>query len=322
MNCGFAAALLAHVGLARIPLLKFGTDEQKRDYLGPALARREARLLRASRSRARAPTRRRSARRPSATATTYVINGSKMFITNGNDRRLLHGRRVHRPHEARRPASARSSSTRRRPASIVSKKLRRPATTRPRRRRSTFENLRVPASALLGGIEGGFEQVTGTLEGGRITHAARSVGVSQAALEAALGYARRARAVRAEDRQVPGHQVQARAHGDGGRDGAHRRCGARPGCSTREPCMREAAMAKLFASEVAQRVTWEAMQIHGGYGYITEFPVERYWRDARLMTITEGTTRDPAHHHRAGAGRLRGRGGRGPRPLSRGGSAR
>jgi alkylation response protein AidB-like acyl-CoA dehydrogenase len=56
------------------------------------------------------------------------------------------------------------------------------------------------------------------------------------------------------------------------------------------PCMREAAMAKLFCSEVAQRVTWEAMQIHGGYGYITEFPVERYWRDARLMTITEGTS--------------------------------
>jgi butyryl-CoA dehydrogenase/acyl-CoA dehydrogenase len=54
--------------------------------------------------------------------------------------------------------------------------------------------------------------------------------------------------------------------------------------------MREAAMAKLFASEVAQRVTWEAVQIHGGYGYITEFPVERFWRDARLMTITEGTT--------------------------------
>src|SRR5712691_243309 len=55
-------------------------------------------------------------------------------------------------------------------------------------------------------------------------------------------------------------------------------------------CMREAAMAKLFASEVAQRVTWEAVQIFGGYGYITEFPVERFWRDARLMTITEGTT--------------------------------
>jgi alkylation response protein AidB-like acyl-CoA dehydrogenase len=57
-----------------------------------------------------------------------------------------------------------------------------------------------------------------------------------------------------------------------------------------EPCMREAAMAKLHASEVAQQVTWEAVQIFGGYGYITEFPVERFWRDARLMTITEGTT--------------------------------
>jgi alkylation response protein AidB-like acyl-CoA dehydrogenase len=54
--------------------------------------------------------------------------------------------------------------------------------------------------------------------------------------------------------------------------------------------MKEAAMAKLFASEVAQHVTWEALQIHGGYGYITEFPVERFFRDARLMTITEGTS--------------------------------
>jgi len=53
--------------------------------------------------------------------------------------------------------------------------------------------------------------------------------------------------------------------------------------------MREAAMAKLFASEVAQRVTWEAVQIHGGYGYITEFPVERFYRDAPLMLIGEGT---------------------------------
>jgi alkylation response protein AidB-like acyl-CoA dehydrogenase len=56
------------------------------------------------------------------------------------------------------------------------------------------------------------------------------------------------------------------------------------------PCMKEAAMAKLFASEAAQHVSWEALQIHGGYGYITEFPVERYFRDARLMTITEGTS--------------------------------
>jgi alkylation response protein AidB-like acyl-CoA dehydrogenase len=55
-------------------------------------------------------------------------------------------------------------------------------------------------------------------------------------------------------------------------------------------CMKEAAMAKLFASEAAQHVSWEALQIHGGYGYITEFPVERFFRDARLMTITEGTS--------------------------------
>ena len=153
-----------------------------------------------------------------------------------------------------------------------------------------FENMRVPASALLGGSEGGFAQVTGTLEGGRITHAARSVGVSQAAFETALKYA--------GEREQFGQKI--------GKFQAIKFKLARMAMEVETartmvwraawlfdqgvPCMKEAAMAKLFASEAAQHVSWEALQIHGGYGYITEFPVERYFRDARLMTITEGTS--------------------------------
>jgi alkylation response protein AidB-like acyl-CoA dehydrogenase len=153
-----------------------------------------------------------------------------------------------------------------------------------------FEECVVPVRQLLGGTEGGFRQVTGTLEGGRITHAARSVGVSQAALDAAAAYA--------SEREQFGQKIS--------RFQAIRHKIARMAMQVETArtmlwraawlfdqggaCMREAAMAKLHASEVAQQVTWEAMQIHGGYGYITEFPVERFWRDARLMTITEGTT--------------------------------
>src|SRR5438552_3786520 len=153
----------------------------------------------------------------------------------------------------------------------------------------SFDDMKVPAAALLGGIEGGFKQVTGTLEGGRITHAARSVGVSQAAFEAALKYAKereqfgqpiaRFQAIKFKLARMAMEVETARTM-----------MWRAAWLFDQGYSMREAAMAKLFASEVAQRVTWEAVQIHGGYGYITEFPVERFWRDARLMTITEGTT--------------------------------
>ena len=218
----------------------------------------------------------------------YVINGSKMFITNGNiaDYCLI---AAYTDRTKRGTGISTFVVDTKAPGFHVSRKLRKTGHHTSETAALTFEDLRVPATALRGGVEGGFKQVTGTLEGGRITHAARSVGVSQAALEAALGYAR--------EREQFGQKIA--------KFQAIKFKLARMGMEVetartamwraawlfdRGPCMREAAMAKLFASEVAQRVTWEAMQRHGGYGYITEFPVERYWRDARLMTITEGTT--------------------------------
>jgi alkylation response protein AidB-like acyl-CoA dehydrogenase len=149
--------------------------------------------------------------------------------------------------------------------------------------------MKVPASALLGGIEGGFKQVTGTLEGGRITHSARSVGVSQAALEAAVKYAKERVQFGqpiAKFQAIKFKLARMAMEVETARTAMWRAAWL----FDQGYCMREAAMAKLFASEVAQRVTWEAVQVFGGYGYITEFPVERFWRDARLMTITEGTT--------------------------------
>jgi alkylation response protein AidB-like acyl-CoA dehydrogenase len=287
INCGFAAALLAHVGLASIPIFKFGTEEQKRRYLVPAIRGEKlgAFGLSEPNSGSDAASIRTTAERR---GDDYVINGTKMFITNGNiaDYCLV----AAYTDRARRGAGISmfvvDTDT---PGFSVSRKLRKTGHHTSETAALTFEDMTVPASALLGGVEGGFRQVTGTLEGGRITHAARSVGVSQAAFEAALRYAKereqfgqaiaKFQAIRFKLARMAMEVETARTM-----------MWRAAWLFDRGPSMREAAMAKLFASEVAQRVTWEAVQIHGGYGYITEFPVERFWRDARLMTITEGTT--------------------------------
>jgi len=288
VNCGFAAALLAHVGLASIPIFKFGTEQQKREYLVPAIHGEKlgAFGLSEPNSGSDAASIRTTAERH---GDHYVINGTKMFITNGNiaDYVLV----AAYTDRARRGAGISmfivDTDT---PGFSVSRKLHKTGHHTSETAALAFEDMKVPATALLGGIEGGFQQVTGTLEGGRITHAARSVGVSQAALEAAIRYAKER-----EQFGQPIARFQAIRHKlarmamevEAARTLAWRAAWL---FDQGGHCMREAAMAKLFASEVAQRVTWEAVQVFGGYGYITEFPVERFWRDARLMTITEGTS--------------------------------
>ncbi len=287
VNAGFAAALLAHVGLGCIPIMKFGTEEQKQGYLVPALKGDKLGSLGLSEPNAgsdAASIRTTAERR----GDHYVINGSKMFITNGNIAEYcLVAAYTDR---SRRGAGISmfivDTET---PGFSVSRKLKKTGHHTSETAALTFEDMKVPASALLGGIEGGFKQVTGTLEGGRITHAARSVGISQAALEAAVKYARER-----EQFGQPIAKFQAikfkLARMAMEVETARTMMWRAAWLFDQGACMREAAMAKLFASEVVQRVTWEAVQIHGGYGYITEFPVERFWRDARLMTITEGTT--------------------------------
>jgi alkylation response protein AidB-like acyl-CoA dehydrogenase len=152
-----------------------------------------------------------------------------------------------------------------------------------------FDDMHCPAGSLLGGQEGvGFRQMMGGLELGRVQVAARAVGVAQAALEDSLRYAqqRETFGVPIWQHQAVGHRLadmatqveasrlmtlRAAAAVDGGRADL------------------EAAMAKLFASEACLTVTADAVKVHGGYGYSTEFDVERYYRDAPLMVVGEGT---------------------------------
>jgi alkylation response protein AidB-like acyl-CoA dehydrogenase len=156
-------------------------------------------------------------------------------------------------------------------------------------RELSFRDATVPEGNLLGPRGAGFQQFLEILDGGRISVAAMGVGLAQGAYDLAYDYAKER-----EQFGQPIAKFQAikfkLARMAMEVETARTMMWRASWLFDQGECMREAAMAKLFASEVAQRVTWEAVQIHGGYGYITEFPVERFWRDARLMTITEGTT--------------------------------
>ncbi|UCE31291.1 MAG: acyl-CoA dehydrogenase family protein [Burkholderiales bacterium] len=153
-----------------------------------------------------------------------------------------------------------------------------------------FEGLRVPAAQRIGAEGEGYRIALSALEGGRIGIAAQSVGMARAAFEAALRYAKERHAF---GKPIFEHQaVQFRLA-----DMATRIETARQmimhAASLKDagrPCLKEAAMAKLYASEIAEQVCSDAIQVHGGYGYVADFPVERIWRDVRVSQIYEGTS--------------------------------
>ncbi|BBY06622.1 acyl-CoA dehydrogenase family protein [Mycobacterium noviomagense] len=154
----------------------------------------------------------------------------------------------------------------------------------------SFDNCRVPASAILGAVPGkGFAQMMKGLETGRIQVAARALGVATAALDDALAYA--------QQRESFGKPIwKHQAVGNYLADMATKLTAARQltryaaeRYDSGERCDMEAGMAKLFASEVAMQIALDAVRIHGGYGYSTEYDVERYFRDAPLMIVGEGT---------------------------------
>jgi len=155
----------------------------------------------------------------------------------------------------------------------------------------SFDRRSVPARNLIGETENrGFYQLMATYESARIQTAARAVGVAQAAYEAALAYSKQ----RVQFGQ-PICNFQAIRHKlsdmateiEAARQLTYYACAMK---DSGKRCDLEAGMAKVFAAEMAERVTSEAMQIHGGYGYSMEYPVQRYWRDARVFRIFEGTS--------------------------------
>jgi alkylation response protein AidB-like acyl-CoA dehydrogenase len=154
----------------------------------------------------------------------------------------------------------------------------------------TFEHCELPESALLGMEGDGFKLAMIALDGGRIGISAQACGVARAALEASVRYVkdRRAFGQRIGDFQAVRFIL---ADMDTQQQAAWLLClRAAASKEAGRPFTREASMAKLFASEMSNRVCDKAVQLHGGYGYLDEFPVERYLRDARVQTIYEGTS--------------------------------
>ncbi|MFP4889994.1 acyl-CoA dehydrogenase family protein [Paraburkholderia sp. EG304] len=269
-------------------LLTYGNDAQKRDWLTP-LARGEmlgAFCLTEPQAGSDA-----SALRTTATrdGDAYVLNGVKQFITSGKNGDVAIVMAVTDKTAGKRGISAFIVPTST-PGYVVARVEDKLGQHSSDTAQIVFEDCRVPAANLVGAEGEGYRIALSGLEGGRIGIAAQSVGMARAAFEAALTYAKERESFGAP---LISHQaVQFRlADMDTQLEAARQLIWHAASLKDAgQPCLTEAAMAKLFASEAAERICSAALQIHGGYGYLTDFPVERIYRDVRVCQIYEGTS--------------------------------
>jgi alkylation response protein AidB-like acyl-CoA dehydrogenase len=283
-----AGAMGGHTVVAKL-IATYGTPEQKDAYL-PRMATGQVRAtmaltepgggsdLQALRTVARRD------------AGGYIVNGSKTWITNARRSQLI--ALLCKTDPDARPAHTGMSIllVEHGPGFQVSRDLPKLGYKGVESCELTFDDFRVPASALLGGTEGqGFSQMMRGLEIGRIQVACRALGVARAALEDSLRYAQQRESFGKpiwQHQSVGNYLADMATKLEAARQLVH--YAARRYDSGERTDM-EAGMAKLFASEAAMEITLSAVRIHGGYGYSTEFDVERYFRDAPLMIVGEGT---------------------------------
>lgn len=269
-------------------LLAYGNEAQKRDWLAP-LARGEmlgAFCLTEPQAGSDASALRTSARRD---GDSYVIDGVKQFITSGKEGDVAIVLAVTDKAAGKRGISAFIVPTAT-PGYIVARLEDKLGQHSSDTAQIVFENCRIPAANRIGAEGEGYRIALSGLEGGRIGIAAQSVGMARAAFDAALAYARERESFgqRTFDHQA----VQFRFAEMATQLEAARQL-VWHAASLKDaglPCLTEAAMAKLFASEAAERICSAALQSFGGYGYVTDFPVERIYRDVRVCQIYEGTS--------------------------------
>ncbi|MGW2516909.1 acyl-CoA dehydrogenase family protein [Streptomyces sp. NPDC001617] len=283
-----AGAMGGHTVVAKL-LLLYGTQEQKRRHL-PRLATGEVRATMAltepgggSDLQAMTTVARREGEE-------YVVNGAKTWITNSRRAGLIALLCKTDPTAEPRHAGISILLAEHGPGLVVSRDLPKLGYKGVESCELSFEDYRVPVDALLGGEEGqGFGQMMKGLETGRLQVAARALGVGRAALDDSLRYAQERESF---GRPIWRHQSIGNYLADMATKLTAARqltlYAAREADAGRRVDM-EAGMAKLFASETAMEIALNAVRIHGGYGYSTEFDVERYFRDAPLMIVGEGT---------------------------------
>ena len=286
---GIAGILGSH-SLSCWMIAKHGTEEQKQKYL-PELAtgkRRTGIGLTEPGAGTDLQGIRTTAKRE---GDEYVINGTKMWITNARFANPLPVLVKTDPDAS--PAHKGMSvilveaGT---PGFTVSRDIGKLGYKGPESCEVVLDNVRVPVGNLLGGVEGrGMQQVLSGLESGRINIAARSVGIAQAAYEAALEYAKNRHAFGQPISEFQAIQLKIATIASQTQAARLMTYWAASKADAGERVDMESGMAKYFASEVAIEASLEAMRIHGGYGYSTEYVVERLYRDAPLMSIGEGT---------------------------------
>ena len=283
-----AATMMAHTSLGSAPIAVFGTEEQKQKYL-TKLASGEMigafGLTESSAGSDAGNTQTRAIR----DGDEFVVNGQKVFCTNAGEAGIIifTAKLIENGEDKGISAFIVEAGA---PGLSLGKPEKKMGWKASDTRSVYFEDMRVSAENILGNPAQGFKQFLRTLTGGRITIGALSLGTAQGGYDAALQYSQEREAFGKVINKFQGvnfklsdmaTEIQAAKHlvyhaawlKDNGYD-----------------VIKEAAMAKLFASEMAMRVTTEAIQIHGGYGYIKEYDVERFFRDAKILEIGEGTS--------------------------------
>jgi alkylation response protein AidB-like acyl-CoA dehydrogenase len=287
-DAAVGAMMSVHNSVGCGPVLKFGTPAQQDTWL-PRLASGQAIgcfCLTEPHAGSEAHNLRTRAERQGG---EWMLNGAKQFVTNGRRAELAIVFAVTDPQLGKKGLSAFLVPTAT-PGFIVDRSEHKLGIRASDTCAITLSNCRVPAANLLGEQGKGLSIALSNLEGGRIGIAAQAVGVARAALEAALRYGRE----RVQFGQpIVEHQSVANLLAD-----MHTRVNAARllvlhAARLRTaglPCLSEASQAKLFASEMAEWVCSKAIQVHGGYGYLEDYPVEKYYRDARITQIYEGSS--------------------------------
>jgi hypothetical protein len=219
----------------------------------------------------------------------YILNGVKQFITSGKNADIAVVFAVTDKSAGKKGISAFVVPTAT-PGYIVARIEDKTGQRASDTAQIVLENCRIPAENLLSTEGVGYRIALANLESGRINVAAQATGVARAALEAAIAYARERKSMgktliehQAVNFRLADMATQIEAARQLYLHAAHLR-------DSGKPCIKEASMAKLFASQMAEQVCSDAIQIHGGYGYVTDFPVERLWRDVRVTQIYEGAS--------------------------------
>jgi alkylation response protein AidB-like acyl-CoA dehydrogenase len=278
--------LAVHTSVGTMPILKYGTEEQKQTYV-PRMARGEylgAFALTEPQAGSDAARIRTQARR---VGDRYVLSGNKVFITNAGEADVYVVFAVTDPDKGTKGISA-FIVEKDTPGLTIGKKEKKMGMGGSNTSSLIFEEMEVPVTQRLGAEGQGYEVALSNLAGGRIGIAAQALGIATAAYQAALHYAKERKQFGNTISRL--QAIQFKLADMATEIEAARLLTYRAAVLREEGanCKKEASMAKMFASDVAMRVTTEAVQVFGGYGYTREYPAERLFRDAKVTQIYEG----------------------------------